>query len=176
MTYPTGLHSGEASTVAAQFGVALDQVRRDYLISLVLVALQAHTEDLIFFGGTALARTFLTGGRLSDPYITIVSPRGRPVTKPRLRILMSKSMWKAWVNAIGQAGDQNMQQLWNHLAYRPDQPPLLGSVTRLKGGHVKGRDGWSDKHHYEITGAPGGSTTSSTPTTWAGERVTRTRL
>jgi len=66
---------------------------------------------------------------------------------------MSKSMWKQWENAVSQAGDQNVQQLWNHLAYRPDQLPLLGSVTRLKGGHMKGKEGWSDVHHYEITGA-----------------------
>ena len=46
-----------------------------------------------------------------------------------------------------------MQQLWNHLAYRPDKPPLLGSVTRLKGGQARGKGGWSDVHHYEITGA-----------------------
>lgn len=79
MKYPTGLNSEEASTVAAQFGVALDQVRRDYLISLVLVALQAHTDDLIFFGGTALARTFLTGGRLSEG-IDLMSVTDRPTT------------------------------------------------------------------------------------------------
>lgn len=88
-----------------------------------------------------------------DPYITIASPGGKPVTKPRFRVLMSKSMWKQWENAVSQAGDQNVQQLWNHLAYRPDQLPLLGSVTRLKGGHMKGKEGWSDVHHYEITGA-----------------------
>jgi hypothetical protein len=73
-----------------------------------------------------------------DPFITIASPGGKPATKWRYRILMSKGLWKAWENAIGQAGPQNVQQLWNHLAYRPDQPPLLGCVTRLKGGHVKG--------------------------------------
>lgn len=88
-----------------------------------------------------------------DPFITIASPGGKPATKPRFRILMSKNLWKAWENAIGQAGPQNVQQLWNHLAYRPDRPPLLGSVTRLKGGHLKGKHGWSDVHHYEITGA-----------------------
>ena len=66
MTYPSGLNLDEAATVAATFGVALDQVRRDYLISLVLAALQAHRDDLIFFGGTALARTYLTDGRLSE--------------------------------------------------------------------------------------------------------------
>ena len=88
-----------------------------------------------------------------DPYITIASPDGKPSTKPRFRILMSKRLWKAWENAIGQAGDKNVQQLWNHLAYRPDKLPLLGSVTRLKGGQARGKDGWSDVHHYEITGA-----------------------
>jgi hypothetical protein len=60
MTYPTGLNQNEAADMTAKFGVALDQVRRDYLISLVLAALQAHTDDLIFFGGTALARTYLS--------------------------------------------------------------------------------------------------------------------
>jgi hypothetical protein len=68
-------------------------------------------------------------------------------------MLMSKSLWKAWENAIGQAGDKSVQQLWNHLAHRPDKLPLLGSVARLKGGQARGKDGWSDVHHYEITGA-----------------------
>lgn len=66
MSGPPGLDSIEAATMAAKFGVALDQVHRDYLISLVLWALQDHTDDLIFFGGTALARTHLTDGRLSE--------------------------------------------------------------------------------------------------------------
>ena len=70
-----------------------------------------------------------------DPNITIPSPGGQPATQPRFRVLMSKNLWKQWENAVAQAGDQNVQQLWSHLAYRPDQPPLLGSVTRLKGGH-----------------------------------------
>ena len=36
-----------------------------------------------------------------DPYIATASPGGKPSTKPRFRILMSKSLWKAWENAIG---------------------------------------------------------------------------
>src|SRR5438034_1286414 len=56
MTYPSGLRRDEAATVAQQFGVALEQVHRDHLISSILVALQAHADELIFFGGTALAR------------------------------------------------------------------------------------------------------------------------
>lgn len=77
MTYPTGLDPMEAAAVAAKFGVALDQVRRDYLISLVLAAVQVHAEELIFFGGTALARTFLPGGRLSED-IDLIAVHDRP--------------------------------------------------------------------------------------------------
>lgn len=53
MTYPSGLRRDEAATVAQQFGVALEQVHRDHLISAILAALQTHADDLIFFGGTA---------------------------------------------------------------------------------------------------------------------------
>ena len=66
MTYPSGLRRDEAATVAQQFGVALEQVHRDHLISAILAALQTHADDLIFFGGTALARTYLYSGRLSE--------------------------------------------------------------------------------------------------------------
>lgn len=66
MTYPSGLRRGEAATVAQQFGVALEQVHRDHLISLILATLQGHADELIFFGGTALARTYLPSGRLSE--------------------------------------------------------------------------------------------------------------
>jgi predicted nucleotidyltransferase component of viral defense system len=52
------------------FGVSDDQVRRDHLISHVLVALAAIDAPVTFFGGTALSRTHLTdpltGARLSE--------------------------------------------------------------------------------------------------------------
>jgi predicted nucleotidyltransferase component of viral defense system len=62
-----GLDANEARTVADRFGVAVEQVRRDHLISHILAALSAsHGEQVIFFGGTALARTHLPTGRLSE--------------------------------------------------------------------------------------------------------------
>lgn len=72
MTYPSGLRRDEAATVAKQFGVALEQVHRDHLISVILHALQAHADELIFFGGTALARTYLPAARLSEDIDLIV--------------------------------------------------------------------------------------------------------
>ena len=51
----------------ATFGVAEAQVRRDHAISHILAALsRRHSEELIFFGGTALSRTYLLDERLSE--------------------------------------------------------------------------------------------------------------
>lgn len=57
----------ERVDIASRFGVSADQVRRDYLISLVLAHLaERHADSLLFIGGTALARTHLPDGRLSE--------------------------------------------------------------------------------------------------------------
>lgn len=65
MTTPPG---SEWESVATRFGADLEQVRRDHLISHVLAAIGAgvSTDDLVFFGGTALSRTHLPQGRLSE--------------------------------------------------------------------------------------------------------------
>lgn len=63
-----GLEPSEATVVAEQFGVAMDQVERDHAISHVLGAIAGieRSNDLVFFGGTALARTHLPDLRLSE--------------------------------------------------------------------------------------------------------------
>lgn len=61
------LHPAEARTVADRFAAAESQIRRDHLISHLLAALTDHAADrVIFFGGTALSRTLLPDGRLSE--------------------------------------------------------------------------------------------------------------
>lgn len=70
----------EWAAVADRFGVDLEQVRRDHLISHVLAALSAKvsTEDLVFFGGTALSRTHLTDARLSEDIdLVALAPRAQ---------------------------------------------------------------------------------------------------
>jgi predicted nucleotidyltransferase component of viral defense system len=47
----------ELAEIAAAFGVADEQVRRDHLISHVLAALSDLGAPVVFFGGTGLART-----------------------------------------------------------------------------------------------------------------------
>jgi len=57
----------ERDSVATQFGVATEQVDRDHLISHLLAFLSRKFGDRIqFIGGTALARTHLPDGRLSE--------------------------------------------------------------------------------------------------------------
>lgn len=60
------LDSGELAATVAAFGATEEQVRRDHLISHLLAALSRSAEEVLFFGGTALARTHLPQGRLSE--------------------------------------------------------------------------------------------------------------
>lgn len=55
----------EWAAVAERFGVDMEQVRRDHLISHLLAA-GVPSDDIVFFGGTALSRTYLTDARLSE--------------------------------------------------------------------------------------------------------------
>ena len=87
-----------------------------------------------------------------DPYRTVGRPGGKPATKPRFRVLIHKRDWAAWQKLIEEAGEQNARQLWEHLAHRADQPPLLGTSTPLKGAHAGPANGWSRIYHYEVSG------------------------
>jgi predicted nucleotidyltransferase component of viral defense system len=61
------VNGAERDAVAEQFGVSIEQVERDHLISHVLAFLETSVGDQIqFIGGTALARTHLPEGRLSE--------------------------------------------------------------------------------------------------------------
>jgi predicted nucleotidyltransferase component of viral defense system len=68
----------EWAAVAQTFGVDLEQVRRDHLISHVLVAIAAAvpSDELVFLGGTALSRTHLADARLSEDIdLVALAPR-----------------------------------------------------------------------------------------------------
>lgn len=64
---PGLLAEDERRRVATQFGVDDDQVVRDHAISHALAAIAGlATDDVVFFGGTALSRTLSTDARLSE--------------------------------------------------------------------------------------------------------------
>ena len=68
----------EVVEAAEAFGVSEHQVRRDHLVSHLLVALAADPPEagLVFFGGTALCRTHLEGWRLSEDLdLLVTGPR-----------------------------------------------------------------------------------------------------
>jgi predicted nucleotidyltransferase component of viral defense system len=59
--------SDEREEIARRFGVAPEQVERDHLISYLLAFLSDNFGERIeFIGGTALARSHLPDGRLSE--------------------------------------------------------------------------------------------------------------
>lgn len=60
------LDPSESQNVQNLFSATEPQVSRDHAISHVLAVLQRINTELVFFGGTALSRTFLTEGRLSE--------------------------------------------------------------------------------------------------------------
>jgi predicted nucleotidyltransferase component of viral defense system len=73
------LEPAELAHVTAVFGVSEDQVRRDHLISHAIRALAQLNTPLVFFGGTALSRVWLThpetSGRLSEDIDLYTSDR-----------------------------------------------------------------------------------------------------
>jgi predicted nucleotidyltransferase component of viral defense system len=61
------VNADQRAQIARQFGVAPEQVERDHLISHLLAFLSQNVSDRIHvIGGTALARTHLPEGRLSE--------------------------------------------------------------------------------------------------------------
>lgn len=92
--------------VAAQFGVDLAQVRRDHLISHVFAAISDHLADseVIFFGGTALARTHLVDGRLSED-IDLIARVNRSQAAARIELALESALRRshgrpAWAPAL----------------------------------------------------------------------------
>ena len=70
----------EADEVQKLFASTQTQVRRDHAISHVLAGFQSIPSEMTFFGGTALARTYLTQGRLSED-IDLYSSNRQSLTK-----------------------------------------------------------------------------------------------
>ena len=109
MTAP-GVNIDEAHLVAAKFGVAIEQIRRDHLISHILAALSNHCRDqLIFFGGTALARSHVPDGRLSED-IDLISVGSRPATAAAIERTLSSALRRShgritWAPALAGVRD-----------------------------------------------------------------------
>jgi predicted nucleotidyltransferase component of viral defense system len=86
----------ERDSVAVQFGVSPEQVERDHLISHLLAAITARFgERLHFIGGTALARTHLVNGRLSED-IDLVAMDNRTTLAPEFDAALPRSVARSF--------------------------------------------------------------------------------
>lgn len=65
----------EALKIQQLFGTSLSQVQKDHAISHILAKLAEFNTELVFYGGTGLARTFLESGRLSEDIDLFTSNR-----------------------------------------------------------------------------------------------------
>jgi predicted nucleotidyltransferase component of viral defense system len=74
------VNRAERDAVADQFGVSAEQVERDHLISHLLSVLSAkHSASVHLIGGTALSRTHLPAGRLSEDIDLVATASRRQV-------------------------------------------------------------------------------------------------
>jgi predicted nucleotidyltransferase component of viral defense system len=83
----------EIGRVISEFGVSTEQVLRDHAISHVLGALTGMdgADDLVFFGGTALSRTFLPTLRLSEDIDLLFHGRRADIAE-RIQIAVARGL------------------------------------------------------------------------------------
>lgn len=93
---PGVLDERDRAKVEGQFGVAAEQVIRDHVISHALAAIATvSTDDLVFFGGTALARTHLTDLRLSED-IDLIASGSRAEIGDRIEAALARGLRRAF--------------------------------------------------------------------------------
>lgn len=86
------------------------------------------------------------------PLVAVRRPGGKPDAKPRHRVLMSKSLRSDWDHMLSHVSEDRAQRLWDHLAFSADRKPEIGRCSKLKGRQFRGKDGWSEVYHYEVSG------------------------
>lgn len=106
----------------SSFGADDAQVERDYLISHSLAAISAHLGNRIkFFGGTALSRTHLPSGRLSED-IDLISVGGKSDV----------------VDALAQTLTHELAREFGRPSFSPELSTLVGSNStnvKFPSGH-----------------------------------------
>lgn len=147
--------------VAAQFGVGIEQVRRDHLISHVLAALARSlpTDDVVFFGGTALSRTFLVDARLSeDVDLIALAPRAEVARAIEHAVARGLARTHGRVG-VGRARAHRFGRDGRLHALRPDGASAGGLGLRVRADPVDvgARPGAPDRAHGDgVRGAGAG--------------------
>jgi predicted nucleotidyltransferase component of viral defense system len=156
----------ELVAVATAYGVSEEQVRRDHLIGHVLAAIAANNADVVFFGGTALARTHLTtpelGGRLSED-IDLWSV-SRRTTAELLDSAIPRSLRREYPGAVIRPGLAEVRPVDPALLVTPEGLRLRLQLLDLSGGH----SGWkiwpTENRHLQSRYTDVPETTLTVPT------------
>lgn len=94
------------------------------------------------------------------PHVAARRPGRRPAAKPAFRVLVH-CKYLAVRNELADRGLANAQQLWDHVAMTPGQPPKVGTSSVMKGKHnAPNRPGYSrmsSMSHFAITCSAGAS-------------------
>ena len=132
MTTPE-LDLDEARAVAERFGVAIEQVRISHILAAIS---QTHRDDVMFIGGTALARTLLPDGRLSED-VDLIALGARSETAAALEKTLASALRRShgrmsWAPALTDVRDTDAAvlqaedgrltvrvQLLDHRGYEP---------------------------------------------------------
>jgi predicted nucleotidyltransferase component of viral defense system len=83
------IEADEVRAAAARWGTASDQILKDHLISHLLNALR-DVDGIVFYGGTALNRTYLSD-RLSEDIDLYLDPRAPAAPDKVIALLLSRN-------------------------------------------------------------------------------------
>ncbi len=134
----------EEMMVAERFSVAREQVLRDHLISQVLATLSADFNDqVVFFGGTALSRTFTPNGRLSEDIDLIAVGNRRDIAQELERRILTANRREypglRWLSSLSGVRDVDLWSLAGVGAIDGEAADLfarLGPTNRQPSSHV----------------------------------------
>lgn len=139
------MNTDERDAVAAQFGVSVEQVERDHLISHLLAFLSREFRDRVhFIGGTALARTHLPNGRLSED-VDLIAVGNRQSLARDLDAALPRAL----------ARTHGRMRIEPVLSQTADAMPVLlrpsnGVAVQIQLLSGQGRIGWPTEHHHLI--------------------------
>jgi hypothetical protein len=116
------LDPDQLQDVAETFGVDESQVRRDHLISHLLAGICGEAaEQIVFFGGTALARSLIPAGRLSED-IDLIATGTRTAIAQRLTTALPRALRREFPGLAWQPSP---------VAAREPAPAILRSADGL---------------------------------------------
>jgi predicted nucleotidyltransferase component of viral defense system len=116
----------DRASMAERFGADDHQIARDHLISHLIAGLAASQEGVVLFGGTALSRTHLPDGRLSED-IDLYTVEERRHVAARLTIALPRSVRREYPRLTWRPGLLDVRDVEPALLMSPD-----GLVVRVQ--------------------------------------------